>query len=190
MEKRNKFTAQGFTLIEILMVILLIAILATIGITQFTNFGKDAKDNATKANLQILRSGIAAQNGMMRVRCGIVSTNYPLLADIQNNNITFTNGATSPPVGGCNTVQITNTNDQLFFANSVPPNPWGALVQNTITQADAAGIANHALQCVGGGAHVATDDGWCYDIASGTIWANSRRNDGAVGGATGNEYTF
>ena len=179
-----KSNRKGFTLIEILMAILLISILALIGITQFTNFSKDAKDNATKANLKILRNGIAAQNGMMRIRCNVVTNAYPPVGDINANDIT---------TSMCTTTQVPVLNDRLFVQTGIPVNPWGPGPTNTIVQADAAAIAGHiagtAIACTGGGAILTTSDGWCYDSASGNIWANSAKNDGA-GAATGKEYKF
>ena len=168
------------------MAILLISILALIGITQFTNFAKDAKDNATKANLKILRNAIAAQNGMMRIRCNISTTGYPPLANITANDIT-SGGAP------CTTTQIPVLNDRLFVQTGIPVNPWGPGPTNTVLQADAAGLAAHVagtnLVCTGGGAILTTSDGWCYDVASGNIWANSANNDGA-GAASGSEWSF
>ena len=57
---------QGFTLIEILMVMILVAILVTVGVTQFTNFSAESRTNTLRSNLQILRNAIGTQNGQMR----------------------------------------------------------------------------------------------------------------------------
>lgn len=172
---------KGFTLIELLMVILLLAILTLIGITQFTNFSKDAKDNATRSNLQLLRRGIAAQNAQMRVRCNYINNSYPPLANISANDIT--SGA-SP----CTTTQIPNAQDRYFVANGIPVNPWGAAQSNTVVQCTAGACADRSVQCVGGAARDGTEDGWCYDVATGDIWPNTMRNDGV--GTAGTEYTF
>lgn len=173
--------ADGFTLIELLMVILLLSILTLIGISQFTNFSKDAKDVTTKANLQILRRGIAAQNAQMRIRCDVVSSSYPPLANLSANDIT--SGA-SP----CTTTQVPNAQDRYFVANGLPANPWGTAQASTVAQCTGGGCADRSVKCVGGAARDGTEDGWCYDVATGDIWPDTMRNDGV--GTAGTEYTF
>jgi prepilin-type N-terminal cleavage/methylation domain-containing protein len=49
---------SGFTLIEVMMTIVVISILATIGITQFTNFSKDARIAVTNEKLMALKMAI------------------------------------------------------------------------------------------------------------------------------------
>ena len=185
---------KGFTLIELLMVILLIAILATIGITQFTNFGSDARNAATKANLQTLRLGISAQNGLERVKCGVTGSSFPPIAALQANDITT--GAVA-----CSTSQVPSTADRLFVSTSIPPNPWS--FNSTTGVPSVAGLANSIAACAGtactaapsasnncaGTAFTGSESGWCYNATTGQIWANSSRNDG-LGSSTGTEYSY
>jgi general secretion pathway protein G len=49
---------SGFTLVEILIVVVILGILAAIVIPQFTNASTEAKENSLKADLQTLRSQI------------------------------------------------------------------------------------------------------------------------------------
>ena len=53
--KRN---ARGFTLVEILIVVIILGILAAIVIPQFTSASSDARNNSTASTLQTLRSQI------------------------------------------------------------------------------------------------------------------------------------
>src|SRR4029079_3742435 len=87
MMKRNT-SQNGFTLIEMLMVILLVAILAAVAIPQFVDFRTEAKNAATNAALGALRTGIATQIGQMVLRCSAASGTLPLAAQIAANDIT------------------------------------------------------------------------------------------------------
>ena len=61
---------QGFTLVELLVVVVILGILAGIGIQQFGNVQERARESADKANVKVLTS--AAQM-------------YALLNDVQSN---------------------------------------------------------------------------------------------------------
>jgi general secretion pathway protein G len=51
-----KRSSRGFTLVEILIVVIILGILAAIVIPQFTNASNDARNNSTASTLQTLRS--------------------------------------------------------------------------------------------------------------------------------------
>jgi general secretion pathway protein G len=53
--KRN---TRGFTLVEILIVVIILGILAAIVIPQFTNASNDARNNSVSSTLQTMRSQI------------------------------------------------------------------------------------------------------------------------------------
>ena len=202
----NKLNQKGFTLVELLLVILVLGILATVGITQFVNFGKDAREASVKSNLQILRNAIASQNGMMRNRCGITSSAWPLLGALRLNDITAVDtadaNAGASTVAYCTAAQIGNVMDQKFVAVGLPSNPWAAPADilagglpagiddgfGTVVGSDCGNVGGSlkAGTSRGAGAY-----GWCYNEGTGEIWANSTCNDGANPcAATGTENTY
>ena len=207
MEKRQVLrNNQGFTLLEILMVLLLIAILAAVGITAFVNYTKETKNASTKANLQILRNGIAAIYGKSQLDCGNTTPYWPCADNIQNNDATFTSTDTGCSYHGvdpgsgtineyCTTTQLPVQTDREFAQTGIPVNPWGVTLSNAVYDCVANGgtggttgpngtAAGECLagteDCQGhawtGRANVATEIGWCYDPVSGRIWANSANN--------------
>lgn len=174
---------QGFTLIEILMVLLLVAILAAVAITQFSNYSTEARNAALRSNLQIMRQAIAVQFSQMRLRCAVTSTSYPPLDTLVANDIT---GGATPP---CTAVQVAQATDRRFTASGIPPNPWGPGQSSTVVACAGDGCTTKVTKACTGAARAATDDGWCYNVSTGDFWANSARNDGA-GGTTGTEYSY
>ncbi len=57
-EMRTNKKNSGFTLVEILIVVVILGILAAIVIPQFTQASTEARENSLKANLQTIRSQI------------------------------------------------------------------------------------------------------------------------------------
>jgi MSHA pilin protein MshA len=166
---------SGFTLIEILMVVLLVAILAAVSIPQFIDFRVEAKDAATQSAAGTLRSAIANQYANIAVRCGANPGTFPTAAQIAANDITT--GANP-----CTTTEVPVVSDRQFVAGAgLPDNPWSGT-----------GTKNAAVACVGaatgcnqldatacdGNAYTAASSGWCYNPATGQIWANSQNSTG------------
>src|SRR5256885_12464599 len=54
----TKLQRRGFTLVEILIVVIILGILAAIVIPQFTNASQDARESALLSQLQTLRSQV------------------------------------------------------------------------------------------------------------------------------------
>jgi general secretion pathway protein G len=55
---RNRSRKSGFTLVEILIVVIILGILAAIVIPQFTSASTDARKNSVRSQLQTLRSQV------------------------------------------------------------------------------------------------------------------------------------
>src|SRR5271155_2740691 len=56
MKHRHIRARRGFTLVEILIVVIILGILAAIVIPQFTNASNDARNNSVASTLQTVRS--------------------------------------------------------------------------------------------------------------------------------------
>lgn len=170
---------RGFTIIEMLMVILLVAILSAVAIPQFLDFRTDARDAATSAALGAIRTGIANQKGLMTLRCGAAASAWPSAAAVGANDIVTG--------GDCTAAQVPSTDDRKLVASAaLPGNPWGPAQATTVTACTAGGGCDplDATDCAGN-AYGAAADGWCYNPATGQIWANSANSAGPA-----KEHTF
>jgi prepilin-type N-terminal cleavage/methylation domain-containing protein len=198
--KLSKETQAGFTLIEILMVLILIAILAMAAITQFTNNSIDARNNTTKANLQLLRRAIGNMNGMQRLRCNVSKIAWPNVNALNENDITanmsYCDKEHMLAVGKNVNIDFSSIEDRKFIKGGIPINPWGPGASSSANNGArkvhlcaSDGCSNRAMNCGGTALRSVTDDGWCYDENNGEIWANTDRNDGKDAN-TGNEYAY
>ena len=162
---------SGFTIIEMLMVILLVAILAGTAIPQFLDFRTEAKDAASKSSLGSLRTGIANQKGNMILRCGAGPGAFPSAASVNANSMVTG--------GDCTAVQVPNTSEaQLVASPTVPGNPWGPNQAKTVVACTGAGCSHSGTDCAGAAYVAATSDGWCYNPSNGEIWPNSNNSAG------------
>jgi len=165
---------RGFTLIEILMVVMLVAILAAISIPQFIDFRVDAKNAATQSALGTMRTAIANQYVNSAARCA--TTAWPKVAQLVANDITAGTGAP------CTAAQVPTTTDRNFVATAaLPDNPWSgadAANKNAVAACSGAGCTDNTKNC-SGNAYATTDGGWCYNEGNGKIRANSANSTGS-----------
>jgi prepilin-type N-terminal cleavage/methylation domain-containing protein len=167
MTKENgvNMNKKGFTLIEIIMVMVVVAIMAAVAIPQFINYKTEAKDAKTQMYLGALRSGISNQMAQMMLRCGATSGTWPPTADLAANSI-----ITSACTGG----QVISAAERKFITDTaLPIMPWGtvnSVVDCSVGDGGGAGSCTRALNgCDTGG----DTNKWCYNPATGDIWADT-----------------
>ena len=149
MSVRNR---KGFTLIEILIVVIILGILAAIVIPQFTNASQDARKNSLTSQLQTLRSQVELYKLQHLDQLPALLTDWSQLV-----NRTDQNGGT------------TGTLAFGPYLQQVPKNPLNG--HSTVLQSgtlDSRGIPATATSACG----------FVYDFTSGTgtgkIWATDQ----------------
>jgi len=164
MVRREQF-GNGFTLVEILIVVVIAGILASILVTQFSNSSDEARHSGTIDNLRELRSQIDLYRNQHQGRFPGVSGADP--------DLVFAEQLTLPTNGQGDR---SGSADQGFgdpnyplgpYIPTVPPNPFNHSRRvKTVTVFPAA--------APGGGGPFAP--GWIYEITSGRIRVNATGN--------------
>ena len=137
---------DGFTLIEVLIVVVIMAVLAATIIPQFSSSTKDAKESSLKFNLNTLRSQIELYKLHHNGSLPDGTTNLKQLTSATNISGTTGAAGTSFPYGP-------------YVQNALPVNPFTN--SNKVTLFAGAGAPT---------ASGATDAGWLYRAATGDIW--------------------
>jgi general secretion pathway protein G len=144
--KTNRTHKSGFTLVEILIVVIILGILAAIVIPQFTNASTNARASSVVSQLQTLRSQIQLfklqHNDILPNLVGTSPACYNQL--MQKTNVT-------------GTVDTTATGIYGPYLESIPKNP----------------LNNNVNVVAAAGSPVATT-GWTYDVATGDIKATNQ----------------
>lgn len=138
---------KGFTLIEILLVVAIIAFLVAILVPSIGNFGADAKDKATRADLNTLRSAVE----LYRINHG-----------------------TYPPQATWGTALTGETNRLI---DRVPDDPYATGGADYLYKLDTTGRHTYVVYSIGtaSGAVTATPGDDTCTITSGAIWVTNAK---------------
>jgi general secretion pathway protein G len=176
--KMGKVPQSGFTLVELLIVVIILAILAAIVIPQFSISTTDAQESALDANLSSMRSGIELFKIQHTIGYpGSVATTGGTCASTKGTGAVNTAQAwmdhllmASDASGNtCSLGDTTTFKFGPYLRKGIPPDPItgkGAVVGDIV-----AATAGTPL------APAAATGGWTFDTKSGQIVMNSNAND-------------
>ena len=167
MTVRNR---KGFTLIEILIVVIILGILAAIVIPQFTNASKEAKQSSLVTMVQSLRSQIALFK--LQHNDYLPGTN-PLNGATFDGAVFWDQMTLFSDVNGATNATKTAVFDKGPYMQSIPKNPLCPTAANAST-----------VEATVNGAAAAAVVGFVYDYqggaGSGKIWGTDTDGKTAV----------
>ena len=169
-------TQRGFTLVELLIVVIILGILAAVAIPQFTSSTQDTKISALDTNLSNMRAAVE----LYKYEHGV----YPGVNPSQGSNCTGSTGTDG--TGNSNVAfieqlsQYTDVNGEACDVSDPLAFKFGPylkkseLPQNPVTGSNALSISTvGSLAMAGDGAGL----GWKFDVKTGKLIANDTNKD-------------
>jgi len=164
MPRTKAHKKRGFSLLELVIVVVIIGIIAAIAIPRMSRGTAGASDSAVAGDLAVVRNAIdlfAAEHG----------GKFPTIANVENQLTQYTDGShTTAPVATKDATHIYGP-----YLRDVPPLPVGTNKTKTTFTGTAPGAT-------------AEDAGWYYNETTGEIRANCTDTETDDGGNKYNEY--
>lgn len=130
---------EGFTLIELMVVVLIIAILIAIAIPSFLGFRKNAQDRSAQADL---RSVLLAEKAFYTENSAFTTTFSPDLTDIEPNiNTTATLAASADGSAVCMELQSDGGDFFAVWESESDPTEYGSGAATLIGTCNNAGTS-------------------------------------------------
>ena len=152
---------RGFTLVEILIVVIILGILAAIVIPQFTNASQDARKNSLTSQLQTLRSQIELY------KLQHLDENPPGLATAGNRD-----GATAWAEFLVRTDADHTVNTSGKFGPYLQTMPLNPISEHDATASGDVFVVT--ADVTPGSTSGGTTEGWVYNMTNGKLWATSK----------------
>lgn len=143
-------STSGFSLVELVIVIVIIGVLAAIAIPRFSRASEGASLSAVKGDLAVLRNSLEMYSAEH-------ANSYPALATFTAQMTTYSDST------GANTAASYNATTHPYgpYLRSVPVMKYGG-ANSAVLQAQT-GTPSAQADATGG---------WLYEVATGSIWAN------------------
>ena len=162
-EKMRINKAKGFTLIELIIVLVVVGILAAVAMPQFGNVRRNAQINSIKGTVGNVRSALTIAKADNLVDGSNATNDYwPLLAELQN---------ACAPATVANSPLDTVMPDNPFAAGG----PDNSIASRSEAQAQA--------RTISGG-----NEGWAYCETNGMFFANSNSDPSGEGNLNENQF--
>jgi len=164
--KNNK----GFTLVEILIVVIILGILAAIVIPQFTNASTDARKNSLSSQLQTMRSQFELYKLQHNDKLPVVFQTTGTKTDVS--------GCWAGMVGQTDVNGATTGTDFGPYLQQTPTNPLNQGTDIIVGTADLAyGATSGAAKPVGYLMNNVTGKIWATSTSFGTVYDESNPNN-------------
>ncbi len=187
----KKFVQAGFTLVELLIVVIILAVLAAVVIPQFASSTVEARESALDANLSAMRGAIELYRAQHGVYPGAVTAaGGPCAPGTPGTGIaTGGSGVTASQALIDQMAQYSNATGQSCSANTALAFRFGPYLRKGIPNDPftGTGSAVATIRTVGVGTPLVPgavgNGGWAYDTISGQIIMDSSTVD-----SRGNTY--